>query len=192
MKPISRGELLSLEAYEPIREQFRRRIIDAKRARRVALGSNMTVLFENRDTVLFQIQEMLRTERISAESAILHELETYNALVPGAHELSATVFIEYPERDERERMLTSLTGVERCFFVRVGGEQAMGQSDKRGDRDDRATAVHYLKFPLSAASVAAIQQGASKMSVGVDHPAYRAEAELGAATLASLRDDFAS
>src|SRR6478752_9291666 len=112
MSLVTRGELLNLAEYEQVREPFRRRIVALKQARRVALATNMTVLFENHDTALFQIQEMLRTERISAEKAVLHELETYNELVPRGRELSATIFIEYPERELRERMLVALAGEE--------------------------------------------------------------------------------
>src|SRR5450432_3517192 len=149
MKLVTRAELLGLAEYEQIREPFRRRIIALKEARRVALGSNMTVLFENHDTALFQIQEMLRTERITAEKAVLHELETYNELVTGDQELSATIFIEYPEREQRERMLIALAGVETAFYVRAGGERLNVVGDTRGTETDRTMAVQYVKFPLS-------------------------------------------
>lgn len=190
MKPVVRDELLDLGAYEQVREQFRRRIIELKRARRTPLGSNMTVLFENHDTVLFQIQEMLRTERITREPAILHELQTYNQLVPSDAELSATVFVEYPDREERERMLTALAGVETCFFFRVDGQRFGGQGENRGERSDRATAVHYLKFPISEAAMARIRSSEARISIGVEHPAYRAETELSPAACASLREDL--
>ncbi len=190
MKPVERGELLSLAAYEQIRDRFRARIIELKRARRVPLGPNMTALFENRDTVLFQIQEMLRTERITVESQVQHELDTYNALVPADDELSVTVFIEYPEREERERMLQALVGVETKFYVSIDGERASGVGPKRGDREDRATAVHYLKFPLGGAQRAALGRGAAAVAMGVEHPAYSAESALGPASVASLRDDY--
>ena len=108
MKPVARDELLDLGAYERIRDSFLRSVLERKRVRYVKLGPNMTALFENRDTVLFQVQEMLRTERITQEKAIAHELETYNALVPGDRELSVTLFVEYQDRDERERMLVAL------------------------------------------------------------------------------------
>jgi hypothetical protein len=190
MKPVERSELLGLGAYEQIREQFRRRIIELKRVRRFALGSNMSALFENHDTVLFQIQEMLRTERISTEAAISHELHTYNSLIASGNELSVTLFIEYPDKDERERMLRALASVETCFFVTVNGQSFGGGGPKRGDRTDRTTAVHYLKFPISDEAARAIQGGAARVTIGVDHPAYRAETELGAAALTSLREDF--
>jgi hypothetical protein len=190
MKRVERGELLSLAAYEQIRERFRARIIQLKRARRVPIGSNMTALFENRDTVLFQIQEMLRTERITVEAQIQHELDTYNALVPDDSELSVTVFIEYPEHGERERMLQALAGVESHFYVSIDSERVMGVGPKRGDRDDRATAVHYLKFPLDSRQKHALARGAAAVAIGVDHPAYSAETALSGATLDSLRDDY--
>jgi hypothetical protein len=191
MKPIERSELLELGAYEQVRERFRSRIIAIKRPRYVALGPAMTVLFENRDTVLFQVQEMLRTERITQEKAILHELETYNELISRERELSATIFIEYPERDERERMLRALVGVERAFYLAAGDERLAVVPDQRGTDPELTMAVQYVKFPLSARAEAALRDGSMALRLGVEHPAYRAEVALAAETLASLRDDFA-
>jgi len=190
MTIVSRGELLGLAEYEQVREPFRRRIMALKVARRVALGPNMTVLFENHDTALYQIQEMLRTERISAEKAILHELSTYNELVPGARELSATLFIEYPERAQRERMLVALAGVETAFYLRVAGERLKVVGDTRGTDSSQTMAVQYVKFPLSEPADQALRAGNVEVSVGVEHPAYRAEVVLSAETVQSLRDDF--
>jgi hypothetical protein len=190
MKPVHRSELLELGAYEGIRDRFRARMIEQKRVRYVAIGEHMTALFENHDSALFQIQEMLRTERITQEKAILHELETYNELVPGEHELSATIFVEYPEREQRERMLTELVGLETCFFFQAGGERAELVPDRRGIDPSRTMAVHYVKFVLSAASERALRAGEGSAVLGVEHPAYRASTELPRATLASLREDF--
>jgi hypothetical protein len=191
MKPIQRSELLDLGAYEQVRERFRARVLNEKRPRYVALGPNMTALFENRDSVLFQVQEMLRTERITAEKAIAHELETYNELVPGDDELSATIFIEYPERDERERMLAALAGIENRFYLVVDGARQQLTPDPRSNDPERTLAVHYVKFTLGPDAVAAVKNGTKSVKLGVEHPAYRAETELGAATLKSLQDDFA-
>lgn len=190
MRPVTRGDLLDLGAYEEVRERFRARIIALKRSRYVALGPAMTVLFENRDTALFQVQEMLRTERITNEKAILHELSTYNELVPGAHELSATIFIEYPDKDERDRMLATLAGVEDDFYVTVGDERLPVSPDQRGTEPERTMAVQYVKFPLTPAAEAALKGGSAVVRLGVAHPAYRAEAVLPPQTVASLRDDF--
>jgi Protein of unknown function (DUF3501) len=191
MMTVSRPELLGLAEYEQIREPFRRRIMALKQARRVALGANMTVLFENHDTALYQIQEMLRTERITAEKAILHELETYNELVPRGRELSATIFIEYPERMQREEMLVALAGVETAFYLRVAGERLAVVGDTRGTDMTRTMAVQYVKFPLSESAERALRGGGVELCLGVEHPAYRAEVVLSAEATRSLQEDFA-
>lgn len=191
MKPIARDELMDLGAYERVREAYLRSVIERKRVRYVRLGSNMTGLFENRDTVLLQVQEMLRTERITQEPAIAHELETYNELVPGDRELSLTLFIEYQERVERERMLGALAGMEDKLKLRVGDELLPVIPDRRSTDRERTMAVHYLKLPLSQSAFEGLRSGSAKLALELDHPAYSAIAELGPATLQSLRDDFA-
>jgi hypothetical protein len=191
MKPVDRSELLDLGAYEEIRERFRARVIEEKKQRRVALGSNMSVVFENRDTVLFQIQEMLRTERITKESGILHELETYNELIPPSFGLSVTIFVEYAEREERERMLQALAGLEERWYVRVGAERVPGVELERGDDPSRTTAVHYVKFALGEELAKSVREAGAVLVVGVDHPAYSAETEISNATRQSLADDLA-
>jgi hypothetical protein len=191
MRPIAREELLDLAAYEAVREHFLRRVIAAKQARYLKLGEHMTALFENRDSVLLQVQEMLRTERITQEKAILHELETYNELVPADRELSVTLFVEYSDRDERERMLVALAGLEDKFELRAGTEVIAVVPDRRGTDSLRTMAVHYLKFVLTPSALELLRGGSAPVSLRVSHPAYTAEAELGPATLASLRDDFA-
>jgi hypothetical protein len=189
VKPVDRSELLDLGAYEAVREHFRARVVAVKEPRRIALGPNMTVLFENHDSVLFQIQEMLRTERITSEKAIAHELETYNELIPGDAELSATVFIEYPERDERERMLVALAGVEDDFYLVAGGERCAVVPDRRGTDPSRTMAVQYVKFSLTPAAIVALRAARAPVLLGVSHAAYTAEVELGSRTLASLSED---
>lgn len=191
MKLVDRSELLDLGAYEGVRERFRARVIAEKRVRYVPLGDRMTVLFENHDSVLFQIQEMLRTERITQEKAIAHELETYNELVPGEGELSATVFIEYPNREERERMLSRLAGLEDKFYLVAGGERAELVPDHRGTDPSLTMAVHYIKFRLTSVGDRVIRSGAGPVLLGVEHPEYRAETALSPETLRSLRDDAA-
>jgi Protein of unknown function (DUF3501) len=187
---VKRSEILELGAYEEIREAFRRRIIELKRVRRVPLGSNMTVLFENHDTALYQIQEMLRTERITREDAVLHELETYNELVPDERELSATVFVEYPEREERDRMLVTLAGVEQCFYLEVSGERLPVRNVTHAVMPDRTTAVQYTKVSLTPSAALAIAGGRGRVAVGVEHAAYRARAELTPRTIEELASDL--
>ena len=191
MKHVERSELLGLGPYEEVRDHFRRRVVAEKRARRVHLGSNMTLVFENHDTVLFQIQEMIRTERITKEPAIQHELETYNELIPGENELSATIFVEYVEPAERDEMLAKLAGLEGSFYASVDGERFAWCNEARGTRDDRTTAVHYAKLPLSPEAALAIREGRAEVVLGVSHPAYQAEQPLGPETLAALRADLA-
>jgi hypothetical protein len=190
MKPVDKSELLDLGSYEQIRDRFRARVIEEKRRRRVAVGGNLTVLFENHDTVLFQIQEMLRTERISEPSAVQHEIDTYNTLVPSEHELSATIFVEYPDKEERDRMLVSLAGIEDAFYVAVAGQRVTGRAEMRGERTDRTTAVHYVRFALGKELADKARQGGA-LSVGVDHAEYRAETPLTGPVRDCLLQDLA-
>jgi hypothetical protein len=190
MKKVERSELLELGAYEQIRERFLQRMIAEKKRRRVAIGDHVTALFENRDSVLFQIQEMLRTERITQEAAIAHELDTYNELVPGDHELSITYFIEYPEREERERMLVELAGIEQAFWLEAGGERLPAQGPVRGDDPGRTTTLHYMKIPLSPAAEQAIAERRGPVKLGVSHPKYGAEVELSAETLGAIAGEL--
>jgi Protein of unknown function (DUF3501) len=192
VQPVGRGEILDIGAYEEVRDPFRRRIIELKGRRRVALGSNFTVLFENHDTVLYQIQEMLRTERITREDAVLHELETYNELIAREDELSATIFIEYPDRDERERMLSALAGVEDKFYLEVGASRVAVRNETRSTLPDRTTAVHYAKFPLPRDAALALRDGRSIVALGVEHAAYRARAVLPPRTVEELARDLAA
>ena len=191
MQPISRSEILPLGEYELVRPHFRARIIEEKRRRRVPVGEHATVLFENRDTVLLQIQEMLRTERISNESAVVHELTTYNDLIPGRSELSFTLFIEIPDRDLRERTLVELAGLEQAVRFEVdGGLVPAVQELPAGHRADRTTAVHYFKVNLSAAAALALRGGRSRAAIVIAHPRWTERTELGAETLAALAEDL--
>ena len=199
MKPIDRGEVLGLAEYEKIREPFRTRVIAEKKARRVALGPNASCVFENRDTALMQIQEMLRTERITREGAILHEIETYNQLVPGDHELSATVLIEIDEKADRETFLFEAKGLDRAFALIVDGARCTGKHDEARESPDRTTAVHYLKFPLEAVAERALRDVLAKtkkaseivVELVVEHPRYTARTTLQPSLVASLAEDLA-
>src|ERR1700712_1856324 len=149
MQPITRSEILPLGEYELVRPHFRARVIEEKRVGRVRIGEHMSATFENRDTVLLQIQEMLRTERITSEAAIAHELETYNDLIPAAGQLSCTLFIEIPERALRDRTLTELAGIGAAVQLEVDGVTfSAEQKLPAGHREDRTTAVHYFKVNL--------------------------------------------
>jgi hypothetical protein len=191
MQPIQRNEILGIGDYEGIRERFRARVIAEKRARRVAIGEHLSGTFENRDTVLLQIQEMLRTERITSESGVAHELETYNALLPNAAQLSMTLFVEIPERALRDEMLVSLAGLERHVAIKIGAEVFRAQGAREDAREDRTTAVHYFKFDLSESAVHALRDRSAAASIVIDHPKYAVEVALSPATVRALADDFA-
>jgi hypothetical protein len=190
MRPIERSEILGLAEYETIRPRFRARVIDEKKRRRVTLGPHASVLFENRDTVLMQIQEMLRTERITREAAIAHEIETYNAFIPQAAELSCTLMLEIDDKATRDTFLAAARGIEDAFAVVIDGEAHRGATTPDRALPDRASAVIYLKVPIGEGGVAAIGRGAP-VTLTIEHSAYRAEATLPREVLASLAEDFA-
>ncbi len=199
MQPIERSEVLGLADYETIRDPFRTRVIQEKKMRRVPLGDSASCLFENRDTVLLQIQEMLRTERITRESAILHEIATYNQLIPGPHELSATILVEIDDKDRRERFLREAAGLERSFVLDVGGVACPCKTDPSRTSEERTTAVHYVKFELPQAAEALLRdvlsskKAASDLAVTVraTHPRYMAHCPLPASLVAQLAEDLA-
>ena len=193
MKKVLRSDLLDLGAYEEIRERFRARIIAEKKRRRFQPCDELSVVFENTDTVLFQIQEMLRTERITGEAAIAHEIATYNELVPGDDELSATVFVEVPERETRERRLVELAGLESAMSVEWRGGRAPAQSESRSVQEGRTTAVHYVKVPLGpegTAAMVAAAAGGDEIFFVVRHPALTVRAPVPSDVLRSLVADL--
>lgn len=191
MKKIERSELLPIAEYEPIRTRFRARIIDEKKHRRLALGPHISAVFENRDTAMFQIQEMLRTERITSESGIAHELETYNDLIPGRGELSVTVFVEIPERELRDRLLIELAGLEESIWLDVGGERLpVRGKPAEGAIPGRTTAVHYFKVRVPEAAAASLRTGSADAALLVDHPQYQARTPLPRETQRKLAEDL--
>jgi hypothetical protein len=194
MKPIDREEVLPLAEYERIREPFRARIIGEKKRRRVHVGPKATAVFENRETVLLQIQEMLRTERITRPQAVQHEIDTYNESVPGDDELSLTLMIEIVDKDEREAFLRDARGFETHVWLVVDGERVRAISADRSVSPERTTAVHYLKFKLPPAIAGALRNPATartaRVSLQVDHPAYMAIAPLSPDAVAAVSDDL--
>jgi hypothetical protein len=192
MKPVERNEILGLADYETIRDRFRARVIEEKRIRRVALGPRATAVFENRDTVLMQVQEMLRTERITREAAILHEIATYNELLPGHDELSATVMIEIADTDARDRFLVEARGFERAVALVVDGERQAAKWDPARELPERTSAVHYLKFSLSQNAAAHLRAKTkdARVEMIVDHAAYQTSVPLSPAAVASLAEDL--
>jgi hypothetical protein len=197
MKPVQVGELLGLAEYEKVRDHFRARVIAEKKARRVQLGPKVSMVFENHDTVLLQIQEMLRTERITRPAAVQHEIDTYNELIPGPNELSATLMIEIPDKPEREEFLVAANGLEKHVWIATGTLRVGAKASPRdGVQPDRTTAVHYLKFSLPPPLSNALKGGASgeqtltHIDIVIDHPAYGVRAVLPAEALMALGEDL--
>jgi hypothetical protein len=179
MKKVERNELLSLAAYEEVRPHFRSRIIELKSRRRIGVGDHMTLIFENHDTMLLQVQEMLRTERISDERAIAHELETYNELVPAPGNLCATQFIEYEEAKERALMLEKLSTLRDKVHLVIGGARMTARfATHHGEEMHRLPAVNYLTFEVGAARASALRDATQPARLEITHPDYSVEVDL--------------
>jgi len=191
VKKVDRSELLGLGAYEEVRERFRARIIQLKKTRRVAVGPHMTFVFENHDTALFQIQEMLRTERITDERAIAHELETYNDLVPDEGELSATLFVEYDDKDERASALEALVGLADYVALWIHDRPFDARFlVQAGEETTRLPAVGYVRFRVGRYAAPLLRDREADAHLEITHAAYSASATLSAETRASLADDL--
>jgi hypothetical protein len=191
MNPVARDEILGIAEYESIRGPFRARVIGEKKRRRTSLGPHVTVVFENHDTVLLQVQEMLRTERITREAAVQHEIDTYNELIPAPAELSATLMIEIPDPTERDAFLTAAAGIETHVSLWVGDWRVPAVFAADRVLPDRASAVLYLKFPLPEPAHAAARERSAPLRLAIDHPAYAASSLLGPDLAASLAEDLA-
>ena len=190
---ISRESLLSLEAYARERNAFRAKVMEHKKRRTVHLGEHLTLQFEDELTIRYQVQEMLRIERIFEEEGIQHELDAYNPLVPDGSNWKATLLIEYPDLEERREMLARLKGIERQLWVQVqGGGQvfAIADEDLERETEEKTSSVHFLRFELDRAARERLRHGAA-VSVGVDHPDYRASTELASAVRDALAADLA-
>jgi hypothetical protein len=188
MKPVDISEIRNIAEYELERPAFRDYIIALKERRRVSLGNHLTFLFENRDTVRYQIQEMMRIERLVKPADVQHEVDTFNELLPGRNELSATLLVEYPTASERDVKLRQLLGLEKHIWLRVAGlEPVAGQFDTRQIATDRISSVQFVRFSLSPQHAARWGEGATLIA---DHPAYAAQHLLAAAELAELANDF--
>jgi len=169
---LARDDLYSLEEYSRIRPEFRRRVMEHKRHRRVPLGPHATLYFEDRLTMQYQIQEMLRAERIFESEGIEEELQAYNPLIPDGTNLKATFMIEYEDVEERRRALARLLGVESRIWMRVDGFKpvtAIADEDLERSTADKTSSVHFLRFEFSADMIDALKDGAA-LSVGCDHP----------------------
>ncbi len=190
MQPLTQRDLWPLSVYEGVREQFRREVIAAKKDRRITVGPFMTFVFENRLTVKFQVQEILRAEKIARPEDVEHELQGFNEMLPRPGELSATLLVELtgPE-DEVAAELTKLTGMGKHVYLEIDGVRHAAFFD--GDRDDgrRLAAVQYVRFPLGN-DAAKLGDMKSRVYLSIDHPNYAGKLELGEAQRRSLAADL--
>jgi hypothetical protein len=193
MPRITRESLMTLEAYAKARKDFRARVIAHKKDRTVHLGEHVTLAFEDELTMRYQIQEMLRIEKIFEEEGIQGELDAYNPLVPDGSNFKATMLIEYDDPAERRRALAKLRGIEDRVWVQVEGcakVYAVADEDLERENEEKTSSVHFLRFELTPEMVAALKYGVG-LGVGVDHPAYRAEVpRVSAQTRAALVADL--
>ena len=177
MQKISRDSLMSLESYAKARKDFRARVIAHKKHRTLALGEHVTLIFEDELTIRYQVQEMLRVERIFEEEGIQEELDAYNPLIPDGRNFKATMMIEYEDVDERRAALSRLKGIEDRVWVRVEGcapAYAIADEDLERETDEKTSAVHFLRFELTGEMVSALKYGVG-LAVGIDHPHYAAK-----------------
>ena len=192
MNRLTRHDLLSLEAYSEQREAFRARVIEHKRPRRVALGEHAALYFEDRLTMQYQVQEMLRIERIFEAPSIEEELAVYNPLIPDGRNWKATFMIEYVDVRERKAALARLIGVERTLYLRVEGFERMSpiaNEDLERSTESKTSSVHFVRFELSEAMAEAVKGGAA-IHAGIDHAEYVAETELSNESREALAGDL--
>ncbi len=192
MKRIEIKDLKNILEYEKVRDNFRSRIISLKKERRLVVGDRITLTFENRHTVTFQIEEMMRIERIVDEEKINSEIEAYNELIPGPNELSATLFVEVDEQDRIKPVLDSLVGMNRdSIFLQIGERKIPAVFEEGHATDDRISAVQYVKFKLSPSDVEEFGKSSTPIRVVIRHPHYNADADLPEGMRESLLRDFA-
>ncbi|MCL2656075.1 MAG: DUF3501 family protein [Betaproteobacteria bacterium] len=189
---LTRAQLYSLEEYARIRPEFRAKVIAHKKNRRVPLGTNAALYFEDALTMQYQIQEMLRIERIFEADGIQAELDVYNPLIPDGHNWKATFMLEYDDVEERQLALAQLKGIERASWVRVADcapVYSIANEDLDRETEEKTASVHFLRFELTPLMIAAAKAGAT-IAIGIDHPRYHAKTILNGAVRASLVADL--
>ena len=179
MNKLTRGDLLSLETYAEVRPEFRARVMAHKRNRQLPIGPNATLYFEDALTMHYQVQEMLRAERIFEAAGIQEELDAYNPLIPDGSNWKATFMMEYPDEAERREKLAQLLGIEKHIWVQVADfarVTPIADEDLERETADKTSSVHFLRIELTPEMAQAVKQGAP-VSMGIDHPAYNYTAE---------------
>jgi hypothetical protein len=190
LAPITRRDVMGPALYGPVRDDFRRRIMDLKKPRRVHVGDRLTLVFENRDTLRFQVEEMLRAESISTDDAIQQELDVYNTLMPDEASLSATLFLEIPRDEDAKTALPRFIGIDEHVTLVIGPHRIRAAFEAGRQDEDRISAVQYTRYPLPAEAKAALRTPGTRLAIDIDHPNYRHRVELSEETRASLAADY--
>ena len=192
MKKIAFEELLSLADYERVCNRLRLLFIHEKERRRLHVGSHLTFIFENAQTAWYQVEEMIRTGKITEREAIQHEIDTYNELIPAAGELVATMLIEYPEARERAAALTRLVGIENHLWLKIGEKKIAARFDERQVSEQKISAVQFVRFALEGIDAARFLELADKGEVAVeaDHPSMAARGKINGLLASSLAEDL--
>jgi len=192
MNILNRQNLMSLEQYAEQRADFREKVIEHKKARRVGIGPHLFLYFEDRLTIQYQVQEMLRIEKIFEAGGIQEELDAYNPLIPDGSNLKATAMLEYQDVEERKRQLALLRGIENHVWIQVAGFEpvyAIANEDLERSNDEKTSAVHFMRFELAPEMITALKSGAG-LSIGVNHDFYRYEVRASGASRTSLLQDL--
>jgi hypothetical protein len=191
MNKITRSDIKGPAIYQGMRDDFRKRIIELKKPRRVSVGDRVTLVFENRHTLLFQIEEMLRAESLTTDEQIQAEIDVYNQLMPTEDSLSATLFLEVPPGADPRLELDRLIGLDEHVILHIGEHAIRAAFEPGRSTDQRISAVQYVRFPLSAQGRAALVIEGTRLALEIDHPEYRHRTECSEATRASLAQDHA-
>ncbi|MGA8645042.1 DUF3501 family protein [Candidatus Binatus sp.] len=192
MKKISADEILGLADYERVRGRLRPLFIHEKERRRLHVGSHLTFIFENAQTAWYQIEEMIRSEKMTDRDPIQHEIDTYNELIPAPGELVATLLVEYADAVERDAALARLVGLENHLWLKIGPKKIAARFDERQVSEEKISAVQFVRFTLEGVDAAKFLElaGKGEVSVEADHPSLAARAEISGLLAASLAEDL--
>ena len=194
MEKLNKSDLFSLEEYSINRDSFRKKVLEEKQYRKVYIGEHVVLLFENKNTIQYQIQEMLRIEKIFDAEGIQEELDAYNPLIPDGSNLKAVMLIEYPNVEERKEKLKILKGIEKKIWIKVGSHNkvfAIADEDLEREDETKTSAVHYLRYEFSVSMINDWKNGSS-IVMGIDHENYQSsETIISSDISSSLSGDFA-
>jgi hypothetical protein len=191
MRKVHLDDLMGLPSYERVCDQYRQEIIEYKKNRRLPIGDRISLVFENRKTMTFQIQEMIRTERITDLDKIKEEVDVYNSLIPNPSELSATLLIEIVDQTKIREELLKFLGIDEAVYLKIGEQHTIRATFEEGrSKEDKISAVQYVRFPLSPEAKKAFIEGRGEIAVFIDHPHYKAQGKIWEEMRQSLAQDL--